>query len=57
MQHKALNVKFDTMTGRLLIDELNQFLADGWLVDQMSYGSGCDILVIIKKGNLNEENA
>lgn len=48
-QQKAVDVGFDRMQGALKMDELNQLLANGWLVSTTMTGGSGNILVIVEK--------
>jgi len=57
MKQQAVDVRYQKIDGTLLLDELNQLLANGWEVatDPVMSGGG-DLLVIVQKKEENENN-
>jgi hypothetical protein len=48
-KQQAVDVGFDKTQGALKLDELNQLLAEGWVVFTTATSGGGDILIILEK--------
>jgi len=53
MPQKALDVSYDKMVGTLHLDELKQWLEQGWTVNTIAESGGGDLLVIIDSPKQN----